>query len=334
LGGGRLAKELVEPTLQSTFDLVIDSHTAGCPVNATRWTYLRTSEIKNHLKDKGLQVSRSVIKRLVQKAGLGRRKMSKKLTMKKEIDGRNEQFEVISKQKAEHLSKGYAVLSIDTKSKENLGMFYRDGQITSSEPINCYDHDFTSFSSGRVVPYGVYDVGLNAGYMILGSSADTAEFNVACLRQYWADYGSKNYTNNEPILILADGGGSNASANRLFKQEIQGFADHIGRVIRIAHYPPYCSKYNPIEHRLFPYITKAWEGVMLDSRDTMKQLIEQRTKHLKSGLKIIVDFIEETFKKGVTVFDDYMDYLDINFDEINPKWNYTLSPLIQNTTVI
>jgi hypothetical protein len=329
-GAGRPRTEATEPELQKAFDSTIDSHTAGCPVDASRWTYLNTNEIKNILIEKGFSVGARVVKRLLNTANLGQRMMSKVVTMKENIDGRNEQFEKIAEYKNEYLTKGYPVLSIDAKKKEQLGRFKRNGQVLSNQPVTCYDHDFPSFSSGKVIPFGIYDVGRNEGHVLLGQSDDTAEFNVACLRQYWEMHGSKHYTNDEPILILADGGGSNASANRLFKQELQMFADEFGRTIRVAHYPPYCSKYNPIEHRLFPWITKAWDGVMLDSEDTMAKLVVERTRHMKSTIKVIVDKIEETFQKGVKVMEGYLDYLDIQFDEINPKWNYTLTHWTNN----
>jgi Rhodopirellula transposase DDE domain len=332
-GAGRRRKELTEPGLQAAFDGVIDGHTAGCPVVGVRWTYLNKNEIVGNLMEKGIQAGRGIVARLLGNADLGQRKISKALTMKEEIAGRNEQFEQIAAYKKEYLGNDWPVLSIDTKKKEQLGRFYREGQVLSDKAVKSNDHDFPSFSPGKVVPYGVYDVGRNEGHLLLGQSDDTAEFNVACLRQYWEVHGAALYHNNEPILVLADGGGSNASANRLFKQELQVFADDIGRPIRVAHYPPYCSKYNPIEHRLFPFITKAWNGVMLDGIDTMVRLVEERTKNLKSKIKISVCKIEKAFKKGVTVYDDYLEHMDIVFDEINKKWNYWITPLGYITTV-
>jgi Rhodopirellula transposase DDE domain len=329
-----LRKEVVEPDLLPAIDSIIEDNTAGNPMKDSIWTHLTVKEITDKLGERGIKVSMNVVKHLLRKIGLGSRKMSKKIIMKENIEGRNEQFEKIKEYKAIFLSKGYAVLSVDTKKKELLGRFYRNGKTIGNQEIKCYDHDFPSFSSGKVVPFGIYDMGRNEGYLLLGESADTAEFNVACLRKYWADHGSKIYTNDEPLLILVDGGGSNASANRLYKQEMQAFADEIGRSIRIAHYPPYCSKYNPIEHRFFPFITRAWEGVILENVDTMVQLVEARTQKLKCGIKIVVDKIQQKFKKGVTVFDDYWDYLDIVVDEINPKLNYLLRPLNPNTTAI
>lgn len=306
---------------------MVESHTAGCPVAGVRWTYLRSSELVEQLLNREIQVSVYVIDRLLAQAGIGRRKLAKKETMKADIPGRDDQFKIIQGYKSSFLQNGYPVLSLDVKKKEMLGRFYRSGQVYGDQEITCYDHDFASFSTGKVVPYGVYDVGRNEGHMLLGQSADTAEFNLACLRQYWDHHGSKIYDGDHPILLLVDGGGSNGSTNRLFKQELQDWVDEIGRIVRVAHFPPYCSKYNPIEHRLFPFITRAWEGVMLDSLQTMIQLIESRTRNLKCGIKIFVEAMTRVFHAGVAVFDNYLESCNIIHDPVNGKWNYQVIPI-------
>ena len=258
--------------------------------------------------------------------GIGRRKLSKDLVLK-EVDHRNDQFEKIARLKKYYLSRGYAVLSIDTKKKELLGPFYRSGDLYSEKTVKCYDHDFPSFATGKIVPYGIYDLQRNEGYLTIGQSADTSEFSVFCLRRYWKRYGSKRYNSNKPILILADGGGSNGSRNKLFKQELQNWADEEGLKIRVCHYPPYCSKYNPIEHRLFPSITNALKGVMLDTVDTAIKLIRERTKLACSSLKVFVNKTNKEFKTGIKVYDNYLDYCDIRFDDNLGKWNYQIFPM-------
>lgn len=305
---------------------IIDAHQAGCPVNGQRWTYLTPKELMTLLARKGFKVCSKVVKRLLKKIGLGQRKLSKKLEMG-QPENRNEQFEIINKFKKYYLSHSYAVLSIDSKKKELFGPYYRSGTLYSEKEVRCYDHDYPSYSTGKAVPYGIYDLGRNEGYMNIGQSVDTAEFSVSCLRNYWKKYGSKNYDKDKPILILADGGGSNGSRNKLFKQELQDWADAEGLKIRVCHYPPYCSKYNPIEHRLFPAITNALKGVMLNSVDTIVNLIKERTALATSSLKIFVDKTEEVFEKGVKVFDNYLDYCDIRFDQTLGKWNYRIIPM-------
>lgn len=291
-----------------------------------RWTYLTPKELVLLLSKKGIKVCKKVVKRLLKQLGIGRRKLFKNKVMK-QVQNRNDQFEIINKYKNEYLSNGCAVLSIDTKKKELLGPFYREGYLYSEKAVRCYDHDFSSFATGKIVPYGIYDLGRNEGYITVGQSADTAEFSVACLRNYWKRYGSKNYDKNRSILILADGGGSNGSRNRLFKQELQDWADEENLKIRVCHYPPYCSKYNPIEHRLFPSITKSLQGVMLDSVDTVIKLIRKRTELATSKLKVFANKITKEFKTGVKVYDNYLDYCDIHFDKTLGKWNYKIFPM-------
>jgi Rhodopirellula transposase DDE domain len=324
-GGGRKLKEDENPKLLERINEVIKDHTAGCPVEGQKWTYLTAKEIMVLLSEKGIEVCQKVIKRLLKKIGIGRRKLSKDVMMKNP-ENRNEQFEIIKTYKEHYLSRGYAVLSIDTKKKELLGPYYRAGELYSERPVKCYDHDFPSFSLGKIVPYGIYDVGRNEGYITIGQSADTAEFSVSCLKKYWKEHGSNNYDKNEPMLILADGGGSNGSQNRLFKLELQDWADEEGLKIRICHYPPYCSKYNPIEHRLFPAITNALKGVMLDSVDTVINLIKTRTKIATSLLNVFVNQTNEVFEKGTEILDNYLDYCNVQFDKTLGKWNYRILP--------
>jgi hypothetical protein len=295
-------------------------------VKGQKWTYLNAREIAVLLSEKGMGVCVKVIKRLLKKMGIGQRKLSKKQTMS-ETENRNDQFMIINSYRKYYLSHGYAVLSIDTKKKELLGPFYRPGKLYSQNEVKCYDHDFPSFATGKIVPYGIYDLGRNEGYIRIGQSADTAEFSVSCLSSYWKKYGSGIYNKNNPILILADGGGSNGSRNKLFKQELQDWADEENLKIRICHYPPYCSKYNPIEHRLFPSVTNALKGVMLDSVETAMNLIETRTKLASSKLKVFVDKTNEVFETGIKVFDNYLNYCDIRFDKELGKWNYRIFPM-------
>lgn len=324
-GGGRPRKAQQDSELAKSFEQLVCSHTAGCPVKGIQWTYLTVKELKEKLAAKGHAVSRSVVYQLLEQRQLGRRKMTKQLTMKT-VEGRNEQFERIYALQHYYLSRGYAVLSIDVKKKEYLGRFYRPGTVLSTKALPCYDHDFNSFASGRMVPHGIYDLLLNTGYMTLGTSADTAEFMVRCLRDWWTEHGCQQYDPNDPILILCDGGGANGSRNRLFKEQMQALADETGLRFRLAHYPPYCSKYNPIEHLLFPSVSRAWSGVMLDSVQTAAQLLAQRNTTQKSGLKMVVQTCQRTYEKGKKVSPQFLNNYSIAHDKILPNWNYRIIP--------
>lgn len=244
----------------------------------------------------------------------------------KRVEGRNEQFDRIRQLKQYYLSRGYAVLSIDVKKKEYLGAFHRSGSVFSTSALPCYDHDFNSFAAGKIVPWGVYDLGRNEGHLFIGTSGDTAEFNVECLRRWWNHRGSKIYNKADPMLVLCDGGGSNGSRNSLFKAEMQKLANEAGLKFRLAHYPPYCSKYNPIEHRFFPTVTRAWSGIMLDSAKTAKRLVNSRGTQLKSGLRVVANIVQRTFETGKKLDGDFWKNCNVAYDNILPKWNYRICP--------
>ncbi len=189
---------------------------------------------------------------------------------------------------------------------------------------NAYDHDFNSFADGVIIPHGIYDLKQNSGYINLGLSKDTAEFACDCFRNWWHDVGQNQYPLATSILVLCDGGGSNSSRHYLFKEQLQKLADNIGIEIRIAHYPPYTSKYNPIEHRLFPHVTRACQGVIFKSVELVKQLI-QKTK-TKKGLSVIVNIIYKVYQTGNKVAKGFKENMKIVFDDYLPKWNYRAIP--------
>lgn len=300
---------------------IISSHTAGCPVEGVKWTYLSIREIQELLSRQGKCLAWHSVKKAIKSLGLGQRKLAKTEVMKQSSD-RDEQFTIIQNYRAYYLSRGYAVLSVDTKKKELLGRFYRSGACFSTQSRSCWDHDYPSFATAKVTPHGIYDLGRKEGHLTLCQSPDTAELNVACLRAYWEEIGGKHYPKGTPVLLLVDGGGSNACTNRLFKQQLQNWANNAQLNIRVAHYPAYCSKYNPIEHRFFPTVTKSWKGIMFDTSQTMKKVLEKRVDLLKSDLKVTVRILHQTFETGVKVVDDFLDYCDIRHDEKIPKRNY------------
>jgi hypothetical protein len=242
----------------------------------------------------------------------------------KETAHRNEQFENIARLKAEYRASGNPIISMDTKKKEYLGNFFRAGRLYTQYPLEVYDHDFASFAKGIVIPHGIYDMVKNTGYINLGTSKDTSEFACDSLRNWWYNQGQANYPDATSLLILCDGGGSNDARHYLFKADLQRLADEIGIEIRIAHYPPYTSKYNPIDHRLFPHVTRACQGAIFTSLEIVKQLM-QRTK-TQQGLSVVVQIIDKVYQTGRTVSDDFKKNMPIRFDEYLPQWNYTAVP--------
>lgn len=242
----------------------------------------------------------------------------------KEVQQRNAQFENIARLKAEYQAAGNPVISMDTKKKEYLGNFYRDGYAYTQQTLLAFDHDFNSFAEGVVIPHGLYDVLRNKGYINLGVSKDTSEFACDSLRNWWYNQGRYDYPLARSILLLCDGGGSNNARHFIFKADLQQLVDEIGIEIRIAHYPPYTSKYNPIEHRLFPHVTRVCQGVLFKSVELVKQLME-RTR-TQSGLSVTVQIIDKIYQTGRKVTEAFKQNMPIVFDEHLPQWNYRAVP--------
>lgn len=271
----------------------------------------------------GISVSRRVIRRLLGKQGLGRRKLSRNLTAKS-VEGRSEQFDKINQLVRWYKGHKYPVLSIDVKKKELMGAFFRQGTCFSQVPRKANDHDFASLSTGKIVPQGIFEIGTGRAFISLGTSGDTAEFTYQCLLDWWNKVGIHHYEIGVPWLILADGGGANGSRNRHFKLALQKLVNQTGCPVRVCHYPPYCSKYNPIEHQLFPHITRSWSGVMLDSVQTALELIKERCANLKCQLKITTNQVDGIFEKGKTLKKDCLDYINWMPDKLLSKWNYRI----------
>ena len=242
----------------------------------------------------------------------------------KTVPHRNEQFENIAALKVAYAVAGNPVVSIDTKKREYLGNFYRDGHLYTQHEIQTYDHDFNSFAEGIIIPHGVYDLQRNSGYINLGTSSDTSEFACDCLRNWWYNQGRSEYPHATSILLLCDSGGSNSCRHYIFKEDLQKLVDELGIEIRIAHYPPYASKYNPIEHRLFPHVTRACQGVIFTSVDLVKELMEKT--HTRQGLNVTVQVVDKVYQTGRKVAPSFKDNMPIVFDEYLPQWNYRATP--------
>ena len=237
---------------------------------------------------------------------------------------RDEQFENINLLTEQYQTEGNPVISMDTKKKELIGSFYRDGTLYTQSEIEVFDHDWPSLAEGVVIPHGLYDLSRNEGYIQIGTSHDTSAFACDSLWYWWKNYGSKYYSQADSILLLCDGGGSNGSRHFLFKQDLQILVDELGIEIRIAHYPPHTSKYNPIEHRLFPHVTRACQGVIFKSVEIVEELISRT--HTKTGLEVFATILDGVYETGRKVTEEFKNTMKIVFDEYLPKWNYTAVP--------
>jgi hypothetical protein len=273
--------------------------------------------------DHGIKVSKAVVRKLLHKHHYRRRKAQQRHTMKA-VKQRNEQFENIQRLQDEDEAAGNPIVSMDTKKKELLGNFYRAGHLYTLEELRAYDHDCKSFADGVIIPHSLYDVRLNVGSIQLGTSHDTSEFACDSFRTWWFTYGCLHYRHATSILMLCDGGGSNSSRHHIFKQDLQHLADEIGVEIRIAHYPPYCSKYNPIEHRLFPHLTRACQGLLFTSIDVVKHLMEKT--HTKKGLKVFAHVLDKVYHTGRKATEAFKQNMPIIHDEVLSQGHYRAVP--------
>ncbi len=291
-----------------------------------KWTDLTRREISRRLAERGTPGGRGVVKQLLRRHGYVKRKAQKVKAMGPRHPDRNAQFENIARLKQEYLETGQPVVSMDTKKKELLGNFYRDGKLYTQETIEVFDHDFPSAASGAVFPHGLYDRGLNRGHINLGTRHETSEFACDSIERWWLQYGRNQYPQATRLLLLCDGGGSNSSSRYVFKEELQKLANRLGLEIRVAHYPPYCSKYNPIEHRLFPHVTHACQGVVFHTIQVVKELMEKT--QTRTGLEVTVDILDKTYEIGRKCAKGFKKNMKIVFDSFLPKWNYRAIPAV------
>jgi hypothetical protein len=325
-GGGRKPYHEVHKDIDEQFLDVLKDYTAGDPMNdKVLWTNLTPSEIADKLEEKhAIRVSTTVIQQLLIKHNFKRRKAQKVKTAKTVVN-RNDQFENINRLKSEYTDSSNPIISIDTKKKEQIGDFFRAGSLYTIEAIKVHDHDFNSLAKGIAIPHGIYDLKKNTGFINIGTSKDTSEFVGDSIFNWWNHQGKWDYPDATSILILCDSGGSNNCRHYIFKRDIQALVNRIGIEIRIAHYPPYTSKYNPIEHRLFSHVTRACQGVVFKSVELVKELIE-KTK-TSTGLKVMVKINDKVYQTGRKVSDDFKKNSTIRFDDYLPRWNYYALPM-------
>lgn len=313
------------PSLNQNLLQVLADHTAGDPMReGVKWTDLKPREISRRLGELGTPAGRRVVRQLLKRNGYVKRKARKKQEMGPRHPDRNAQFENIARLKREYLAAGDPVVSMDTKKKEMLGNFYREGKLYTQEAVEVFDHDFPSAADGVVLPHGLYDVGRNRAHINLGTSHETSQFACESIEHWWRQQGCRHYPQATRLLLLCDGGGSNSARRYVFKEELQKLADRLGLEIRVAHYPPYCSKYNPIEHRLFPHVTRACEGVVFRTVHLVKGLMEKTTT--STGLAVTVDIIDKVYEVGRQCAKGFKETMKIVFDGILPKWNYRAIP--------
>ncbi|MFH1719212.1 MAG: ISAzo13 family transposase [Planctomycetota bacterium] len=323
-GAGRKNVTETDITLQADLELLLEPVTRGDPESPLRWTCKSLRTLAAELGKKGHRISHTHVGKLLVKLGYSLQGNKKTLEGTSHPD-RNSQFEHINAQVTDRLTKGEPVISVDTKKKELIGRFKNNGKTwhPKGEPTEVKVHDFIG-EAGRANPYGVYDIGADEGWVSVGTDHDTAAFAVQTIRRWWHVVGSQAYPNAKGLLVTADGGGSNGGRVRLWKLELQGFADEIGIPIRVCHYPPGTSKWNKIEHRLFSFITMNWRGEPLISHEVMLNLIAN-TK-TKTGLSVKAELDNREYPKGIKVPDTEFAAINIVRDDFHGDWNYSICP--------
>jgi hypothetical protein len=328
-GGGRKRRLDDDPKIDADFRTVLVAHTAGSPTEESLvWTNLTKTEIVDLMQDCGSHVSVHIVDQLLDRHGFHERKALRMEPLGRHPD-RNSQFETIARLKQEYLDSADPVLSIDLKAREKLGNFFRSGTTFTRQPIRVFDHDFEEFAQGVVLPHGIFDLKRNRGYVHLGTSHDTSEFACDCLSDWWERFGNAAYPGAKSLLLLCDGGGSNpADTGRaqypLFRSDLQHLVNKLGIAIRVAHYPPYASKYNPIEHRLFPHLTRTCKGVILHSVDRVAELMRKATT--RTGLTVDVRVLDKVYALGRKVSQAVKESINLVRDAVLPRWNYRILP--------
>jgi hypothetical protein len=287
------------------------------------WTDLSPRQVADAAGDLGTPVSPPVVRDWMEGQKLALHKIEKVLEGGQSLD-RNAQFLRIGELKADDLAAGNPMFSFDTKAKEHLGQLFRAGRVWTQQAFQAFDHDFPSWATGVIIPHGIYDIARNRGHLNIGLSHDTSQFACDSLRWYWNRIGQRCYPDATSILLLCDCGGSNAAAHYIFKQDLQGLANDIGIEIRVAHYPSYCSKFNPIERRFFPHVTRACQGMLFDTVETVVRLM--RKASTTRGLRTTVNVIRGVYDIGRQVADNFKTSMSIAFDDLLPRWNYVAKP--------
>jgi len=298
-------------------------HKAGSPTNCeVYWIHLKPKEIATRFREQNdISVSHGLVKRVLKSKGFGYRKLNKNIATGHYAQ-REEQFQIIFKLVA-LMSIESPVLSIDCKKKERLGNLYRSGKVYCTTALQVFDHDYHHLSQGTVIPHGIYDLQMNEGYISIGSSHETAEFIIDNLLWWWDNYGIHYYPDAKSILILCDAGGANSYRHHAFKKQMLILAKKIGIDFIICHYPPYASKWNPIEHRLFCHVQKAIDGVIFSDYKIVKELIS-KTK-TESGLKVFVRLNLKQYPIGIKTHKSDIDFKRINFNPDIPKLSYRIA---------
>jgi hypothetical protein len=304
---------------------IVTPETAGDPMGARKWMRSRLRTLSQRLAHLGHAASAPTVSRLLKQHDDALRVNAKENEAGSQHPDRDTQFQYIEAQKQAYAVAGCPIISVDTKKKELIGDFKNAGQVWCQHPIKVNVHDFPSDALGRAVPYGIYDLQHNHGAVYVGASGDTPEFAVGAMTRWWEHIGRVVYPQASRLLILADAGGSNGCRPRLWKEQLQSqVSDRLGLHVTVCHYPTGCSKWNPIEHRLFSHISLNWAGQPLRTLETMLGYIRDTTT--TTGLGVTASLLEGVYHTGKRVADAVMKTLYVEHHAVCPQWNYTIHP--------
>src|SRR5271163_1033322 len=324
-GGGRHTLAQSDPGLLEALERLIDPATRGDPMSPLRWTCKSTAKLAEELTQQDHPITDRTVAMLLKQSGYSLQ-ANRKMREGSSHPDRNAQFEYINRQVVAFQKQQQPVISVDTKKKELVGEFKNAGEEwhPKGQPKEVNVHDFPDKKMGKAIPYGVYDLACNEGWVSVGIDHDTAEFACASMERWWKEMGSVRFPRATKLMITADGGGSNSSRNRLWKKSLQGLADKLGMTLNICHFPPGTSKWNKIEHRLFCFITKNWRGRPLTSYEVIVNLISNTTTEQGLIVKAAID--ETVYETGIEVSDEELAKVILTRAPFHGEWNYTNRP--------
>jgi len=325
IGGGRKPLTEIDPGLLKALDALVDPVTRGHPESPLRWTCKSTRRLAEELQRQNHPVTDRTVAALLKQSGYSLQANRKTKEGSSHPD-RNAQFEYINRQVVACQRRYQPVVSVDTKKKELVGEFKNMGEEwqPKGRPEKVKVHDFPDKKLGKAIPYGVYDMARNEGWVSVGIDHDTAQFAAASIGRWWHELGARRYPRATELMITADGGGSNSSRNRLWKVALQGLANDLGLTLRVCHFPPGTSKWNKIEHRLFCFITKNWRGRPLTSYEVIVNLIANTTT--ETGLTVRAALDTNEYETGIEVSDEQLAELKLTRAKFHGEWNYTIRP--------
>lgn len=324
-GGGRKPLIQSDPALLEALEGLVEPVTRGDPMSPLRWTCKSTRRLSEELTRTKHPVSPRTVAVLLRQAGY-RLQANRKTREGNQHPDRNAQFEHLNRRVKRFQNQGQPTISVDTKKKENIGDFKNGGQEwrPGGQPEPVRVHDFKDKDLGKAIPYGVYDMLSNEGWVSVGIDHDTARFAAHGILCWWREMGQNRFPHATKLLVTADGGGSNSHRNRLWKIALQELADEIGLSLSVCHFPPGTSKWNKIEHRLFSFITQNWRGQPLVSRQTIVELISATTT--REGLKVRAELDTNTYETGIKISDQELAQVRLTRDKFHGEWNYTIKP--------